>query len=143
MSQPELVISILCDNWIHGSGFLGQHGFSALIQAGADKYLFDAGPALSLQNNLQKLGLDLNRLSKVFLSHGHYDHVEGLDWVVARQGPIEIVAHPGVFGPHLKSDPQNPDAAPRDIGCPHRPEDCSWTVVADRCCFWAAPMPVW
>lgn len=123
MSQSDLVISIVCDNFIHASGFLGQHGFSALIQSGNQEYLFDAGPGPSFRHNLEKLGLDLNHLSKVFLSHGHYDHTESLDWVVDQAGPIEVLAHPDVFGPHLKYDPQAPDAAPRDIGCPHRPED--------------------
>jgi 7,8-dihydropterin-6-yl-methyl-4-(beta-D-ribofuranosyl)aminobenzene 5'-phosphate synthase len=123
MTESELVISIVCDNWIHASGFLGQHGFSALIESGGHKYLFDAGPAPSFQHNWEKLGHDLKDLDKIFLSHGHYDHTESLAWVVGRTGPIEIVAHPDVFHPHLKYDPQAPEAAPKDIGCPHRPED--------------------
>ena len=38
----KTTINILCDNSISRSGFIGEHGFSALIERGQEKYLFVA-----------------------------------------------------------------------------------------------------
>jgi 7,8-dihydropterin-6-yl-methyl-4-(beta-D-ribofuranosyl)aminobenzene 5'-phosphate synthase len=33
----------------------------------------------------------------VVLSHGHYDHTGGLLDVLSRTGPVDVIAHPGIF----------------------------------------------
>ena len=111
-------ISILCDNNISRSGFIGEHGFSALLERKEGNYLFDTGPGLSLPLNLKALQKDLTGLHKVFLSHGHYDHTGGLKWVVEQGETMEVIAHPAVFSEHMVVDPGKPEAAPRYVGCP-------------------------
>jgi len=49
---------------------------SVCLQAGARMYLLDAGEGCVLQ--AVKMGLDVNRVSAVFLSHMHADHTGGL-----------------------------------------------------------------
>ena len=59
----ETRITILCDNSINRSGFVGEHGFSCLIERGAEKYLFDTGPGMSLPINLKTLKMVLKGLN--------------------------------------------------------------------------------
>ncbi|MBW1781005.1 MAG: MBL fold metallo-hydrolase [Deltaproteobacteria bacterium] len=114
----ETRITIVCDNTISRSGFVGEHGFSCLIERGDAKYLFDTGPGMSLPINLKTLKMDLKGLERVFISHGHYDHTGGLLWAMQQAGGTEIVAHPDVFCRHMVSDSRDTDTPPRYIGCP-------------------------
>lgn len=58
---------------------LGEWGFSALVEAGGRRLLFDTGgrPDVVLQN-AEALGHDLASVEDVVLSHGHWDHTGGL-----------------------------------------------------------------
>lgn len=41
--------------------------------------LVDVGPsAEALLNNLDVIGVNLRKIDAIVLSHGHYDHVDGL-----------------------------------------------------------------
>lgn len=111
-------ITILCDNSISRSGFIGEHGFSLLVERDDKKYLFDTGPGMSLPLNLKVLNKDLKGLDKVFMSHGHYDHTGGLKWVIQKAGKVEVVAHPDLFSRHMALDIRDTSAVPRYIGCP-------------------------
>jgi 7,8-dihydropterin-6-yl-methyl-4-(beta-D-ribofuranosyl)aminobenzene 5'-phosphate synthase len=113
----DIDITILCDNSISKSGFIGEHGFSLLIEREDEKYLFDTGPGISLPLNLKTLNKDLKSLNKVFLSHGHYDHTGGLKWVIQQVGKVEVMAHPGVFSVHMALNPQDTGEPSRYIGC--------------------------
>jgi len=113
----NMVITILCDNSISKSGFIGEHGFSLLITGGDKKYLFDTGPGMSLPLNLKRLNKDLKGLDKVFISHGHYDHTGGLKWVIQQAGRVEVVAHPDIFSRHMVLDSRDTGEPPRYIGC--------------------------
>jgi 7,8-dihydropterin-6-yl-methyl-4-(beta-D-ribofuranosyl)aminobenzene 5'-phosphate synthase len=110
-------ITILCDNTISKTGFIGEHGFSLLIERMNEKYLFDTGPGMSLPLNLKFLNKDLEGLEKVFISHGHYDHTGGLKWVAQQADKIEVVAHPAIFSRHMALDSLDKSEVPRYIGC--------------------------
>ena len=118
----KTTITILCDNSISKSGFIGEHGFALSFERGNDKYLFDTGPGMSLPINLDKLNMSLINLRKIFISHGHYDHTGGLKWVLQQVGKVEIVAHKSVFSKHMVKDPDTPGGL-RYIGCPFSQEE--------------------
>lgn len=67
-------IKILCNNTSDGS-FYSEHGLSILIN---DEILFDTGQTDVYIKNARRLNIDLKRIKKVFISHGHYDHIGGL-----------------------------------------------------------------
>jgi 7,8-dihydropterin-6-yl-methyl-4-(beta-D-ribofuranosyl)aminobenzene 5'-phosphate synthase len=111
-------ITILCDNYVGRPGFIGEHGFSTLIENGDKRYLFDTGSGIGLSFNLKLLEKSLKGVSCIFLSHGHYDHISGLEWALQETGPVNVVAHPDVFSRHYVKNPLLFAVEPRYIGSP-------------------------
>lgn len=69
-------ITVLVENT--GPGELKiEHGLSLYIEFNDKKYLLDAGPSDSFFKNAHALSIDLGRVDKAVLSHGHYDHGDG------------------------------------------------------------------
>jgi 7,8-dihydropterin-6-yl-methyl-4-(beta-D-ribofuranosyl)aminobenzene 5'-phosphate synthase len=111
-------IQILCDNNIGRMDFLGEHGFSALIEHRDLHYLLDTGQGLTLPHNVKNGGVELQNIEAIFLSHGHFDHTGGLSWVLEQTGRKRVIAHPGVFEEHMTRVDLNLSTAPRYIGPP-------------------------
>lgn len=108
-------IQILCDNNIGHIDFLGEHGFSVLIEHRDKTYLFDTGQGVTLPHNVKKGDFDLQSIETIFLSHGHFDHTGGLSWVLEQTGSKRIIAHPGIFEEHMDRGDSNFSNAPRYI----------------------------
>ncbi|MCP4717274.1 MAG: MBL fold metallo-hydrolase, partial [Deltaproteobacteria bacterium] len=76
-------LTILCENTALPSlGTLGEHGFSVLIEVPDSTWLFDTGQGQTIGHNARILKKDLQAVSKIILSHGHYDHTGGLTAVL-------------------------------------------------------------
>jgi len=91
-------ITVLCENTAgKAMGVTGEHGFSALIERGQEKILFDTGQGMSLANNAKVLGANLAEVKTVVLSHGHFDHTGGLPAVLYPRRGVTVIAHPDVF----------------------------------------------
>ena len=78
-----------------------EHGFSALIEVrvGGDRrrVLFDAGITPDgLIGNLDRLAISPDTFEAIVLSHGHFDHVMGLDGLARRLGHrnLPLLLHP-------------------------------------------------
>ncbi len=91
-----------------------KHGLSVYIEAEVKDekitLLLDTGPsAETILHNADRMEIDLSKIDLIFLSHGHYDHVNGLIGVLKRKSePTIVLAHPQAFDskfvyrPHLK-----------------------------------------
>jgi len=91
-------LTVLCENCVsRPNGTIGEHGFACFVETPAGNLLFDTGSGDSLLRNAELLGRDLATVRTVVLSHGHYDHTGGLADLIGRTGPIDVVAHPGIF----------------------------------------------
>ena len=53
-------------------------GLSYYIEHDDTKILFDTGASELFRNNAISLGVDLDKIDMVVLSHGHFDHGNGL-----------------------------------------------------------------
>lgn len=68
----------LIENTEGKSECLFEHGLSFYIETESHKALLDLGQTDSSLKNAKRLGLNLNEVDTVVLSHGHYDHSGGL-----------------------------------------------------------------
>ena len=107
-----LKITILSTMLADGSE-LGEWGFSALVEADGHRILFDTGAHSDVVlKNCRSLGIDLNTVPDVILSHSHSDHVGGLitlrQSVVADKQPGALArthVGEGIFYPRLAAAP--------------------------------------
>lgn len=94
-------MKIVCivDNAVEkDSNLQSEHGLSFWIETQNGNVLFDTGQTASvLSHNLKTLGLSLQTISAVALSHAHYDHTGGLEGVLLVKKDIPIYANPDLF----------------------------------------------
>jgi len=83
--------------------FLAEHGLSLLVSVwqGEEKHtiLFDTGYSkVGVLHNLAQLGLNIEDIEVIVLSHGHMDHTGSLNAILDKiPGTIPLVLHPGAF----------------------------------------------
>jgi 7,8-dihydropterin-6-yl-methyl-4-(beta-D-ribofuranosyl)aminobenzene 5'-phosphate synthase len=87
-------LTVLAENTARGVGILGEHGLAYWIDTGTHRVLFDTGQGLALLNNAAVLGIDLVHADAVVLSHGHFDHVGGLEAALAVARQAALYLHP-------------------------------------------------
>jgi len=95
------------NNSLIGTQFLAEPALSMFIQDGGKNILFDAGYSDAFMINAQRKGIDLLNLDWVALSHGHFDHTWGLDYLIRHHFEAAVykqehnrprlVAHPQAF----------------------------------------------
>jgi len=114
----RLRLTVLVDNTtITDRYFCGEPGLSFLLETGGKKILFDTGYSGLFLENSKKMGIGMNDLDTVILSHGHLDHTGGLV-ALARylmeaameKTPFKVpqlVAHPRCFCPKEHAPLQN------------------------------------
>jgi 7,8-dihydropterin-6-yl-methyl-4-(beta-D-ribofuranosyl)aminobenzene 5'-phosphate synthase len=78
-----------------------EHGFSALVEIVSNghtrRVMYDAGETPDgLIGNLDRLGLAPDTFEAIVFSHGHFDHVMGLDGIARRLGRhnLPVLLHP-------------------------------------------------
>jgi 7,8-dihydropterin-6-yl-methyl-4-(beta-D-ribofuranosyl)aminobenzene 5'-phosphate synthase len=107
---------VLADNYARYSQTLcAEHGASYYIEDGPVRVLLDTGASGLFLENAKKLGLDLSSIRYLVLSHGHWDHTNGLRYFMDEFGPdvcrrITLIAHPDLFAPKQEDH--------HYIGCP-------------------------
>lgn len=116
----EMKITILTENTVNRRGLLAEHGLSVLVEACGRRLLFDVGQSGVYRHNADRLGISLEELDGIILSHGHYDHTGGLPFFPERMHPPVYIRRQA-FATKLC---QNADGATfREIGIPWEKEE--------------------
>jgi len=92
------------ENTTHAGLPFAEHGFSVLIRVfSGDKsscVLFDTGASQTgMVENAERMGINLNEVEAIVLSHGHYDHFGGLVAAVKAVGKTDlpVIVHENMF----------------------------------------------
>ena len=97
-------LTILTEN-MAGGRFLAEHGISYLVEIDGEKILFDTGHSDVFLKNAQQLGINLPaEVNKVVLSHGHWDHGDGLKYTENKT----LIAHPSSFIKRFRKSDHSP-----------------------------------
>ena len=84
-------------------GLVAEHGLSQLVRVfagdSAHSLLFDTGyTRFGVPHNLEVLGINLEDVEAIIMSHGHMDHTGSLYPILERLArPVKVVVHPEAF----------------------------------------------
>ncbi|WP_332647823.1 MBL fold metallo-hydrolase [Lysinibacillus sp. 54212] len=99
-------ITALLENSKFDKNLTAKHGLSLYIETEEMKILFDLGPDQSYIKNAQALGIDLDIVHAVIISHGHSDHIGGLGFLNRVNNHATIFLSQNALEPHwLKIGP--------------------------------------
>ena len=85
-------VTVLTDNHA-GSHTMAEHGLSYLIEYDGKRILFDTGQSDLFLKNAERMKLKIEKTDLIVLSHGHFDHGNGLAFLDGH----ELLCHPGCF----------------------------------------------
>jgi len=85
-------ITFLSDNKTEKAACIAEWGLSILIESKGHKVLLDVGSSGIFARNAKALGIDLSDVEAVAISHGHFDHTDGMESFVEinKKAPIYI-----------------------------------------------------
>lgn len=107
-------ITCLAENTSHTEGIGAEHGLSLFIETEKNNILFDTGQTGLFAENAEKLGISLDTVNMVFISHGHYDHTGGLLRFVDINKTAPVYIHKKAFEAHWHT--YDDGTPPRYIG---------------------------
>ena len=70
-----------------------EHGLSILLGINGENILFDTGATGKFIDNADKMGIDIENIDTLVISHGHYDHGGGLSRFLERNKKARILMH--------------------------------------------------
>ena len=87
----EGTIINLYDAFGKDSNLTKDFGFSCITKYAGKTILFDAGSNVEIfKKNVIKLGVDLKTVDIVIVSHGHFDHLNGIDYLLEVNPDVKI-----------------------------------------------------
>ncbi|MDL2226960.1 MBL fold metallo-hydrolase [Deltaproteobacteria bacterium OttesenSCG-928-M10] len=85
-----LEITSVIENYSGSPQLSAEHGLSIHIRQNGRSYLLDTGASNQFMDNAEKMGIDLDHLDGVVISHNHYDHTGGLPALLKRDKTVKV-----------------------------------------------------
>jgi 7,8-dihydropterin-6-yl-methyl-4-(beta-D-ribofuranosyl)aminobenzene 5'-phosphate synthase len=119
-AAPGRRVAILYDAFGATSGMQKDWGYSALVEYGGKRILFDTGNDPDLfAHNVRTAGADLALLDFVVISHRHLDHTAGLAHLLRINPTVTVYAPKEAFGAFGSSLPstfyRKQDSLPKEM----------------------------
>ena len=70
-----------------------EHGLSMLLSTNGENILFDTGATGKFIDNADKMGINIEDIDTLVISHGHYDHGGGLSRFLERNKKARVIMH--------------------------------------------------
>jgi 7,8-dihydropterin-6-yl-methyl-4-(beta-D-ribofuranosyl)aminobenzene 5'-phosphate synthase len=96
MNSLTILVDNACSSQLHS-----EHGLAMVLEYNNHKYIFDTGASSLYTKNAQLLNIDLQSFDTVVLSHGHWDHANGLNDLPNKSN---LIAHEGIFTKRYRKD---------------------------------------
>ena len=87
-------ITILTENRNCDNNYINEDGLSIYIEINDNKLLLDSGITDAFLKNAETLGVNLDEVNTIILSHGHWDHGNGLKYINKKK---TLILHPECY----------------------------------------------
>lgn len=136
----DVRLTTLCDNLAGTLGFIGEWGLSILVECGDETILLDTGMTDSVVRNAVQNGINLSRITRIVISHGHKDHTGGLRPLFQTLGrKVEVIIHPEAWAHKYSARKESNGSRMHFIGIPHTREEMEYLGAS----FSFNKEPVW
>lgn len=97
-------ITILYNDYVYDTKLRAEPGLSILVESPQLVVLFDTGGDTQiLQDNIEVLGVNISKVDCIVLSHEHWDHLGGLEYVLSKNPGIPVYV-PGEYSQYLEDN---------------------------------------
>ncbi len=112
----EGTITNLYDAFSKDTALTKDFGFSCITKYHGKTILFDAGSNADIfKKNTTQLGIDLSKVDIVVVSHGHFDHLNGIDYLLHVNPNVKIYFPYDIFwGAPVPFDATGQESAVKD-----------------------------
>ncbi|QSX09448.1 MBL fold metallo-hydrolase [Alkalibacter rhizosphaerae] len=100
-----MIIKTLAENTAISEEFRSEHGLSLHIETQKHKVLFDTGASSLFSENAKKMDVDLSKVDIAVISHGHYDHGDGIHTFLEQNEETKVHIHRHAFGEYYSTRP--------------------------------------
>lgn len=96
-----MIIKVLVENTAISTEYGSVHGLCLYVETAEHKILFDLGPDKLFLENAEKLGVKIDEIDTVVISHGHVDHGGALGLFLQQNHHAKVYLHKKAFDRHF------------------------------------------